>query len=314
MGKDQYRNTLLRLITAIEQALPGQISLDDLSREAYLSKYHLHRVFRALSGVPLAEYVRRRRLTNSLEALSNSDKTILDIALDYGFSHEQSYIRAFRTLWGITPGEYRDSKPLLAATTPISADMLISTGHDNALITPVCVARPDIHLCGIRHFIRDDENAADNTAASRANSFLRDSVPRIPVPVYTDRYVAFIEHCAEANDNWYMTCAELRNRPNRVELSLIASDGFEYRHVRKQIFQEFLCVSRVHPEKLLWQDVVALYHTIFYEWIPSNMDTIEPGWHIEYVDLATAREDYSEFRILVPASTAVKIVEKKERV
>ena len=108
MEREQYRNTLVRLIQAIEKTLPDQISLDDLAAEAYLSKYHLHRVFRALSGVPLAEYIRRRRLTDSLEALSDSAKTVLAIALDYGFSHEQSYIRAFRSLWGITPGEYRE--------------------------------------------------------------------------------------------------------------------------------------------------------------------------------------------------------------
>lgn len=311
MEREQYRDTLVRLIEAVEQALPGRISLDDLAKEAYLSKYHLHRVFRALSGVPLAEYVRKRRLTDSLEELSNSPKTILAVALDYGFSHEQSYIRAFRTLWGITPGEYREKKPLVSATTAISPDTLISIGQDNTLITPACVARPDFHLCGIRHFIRDDENATDNTAATRARSFIQDSMPRIPAAVYKDRYVSYIEHCETATDNWYMTCTELHRNPGPQDIEQLRLAGFEYRHIQKQRYHEFLCISRMPPEKLRWEDVVSLYDTIFMEWIPKNRESIEPGWHIEYVDLSTAREDYSEFRVLVPVNTATKIVEKR---
>lgn len=303
MEREQYRNTLVRLIEAIENALPDQISLDDLAEEAYLSKYHLHRVFRALSGVPLAEYVRRRRLTDSLKDLSDSAKTVLAIAIEYGFSHEQSYIRAFRTLWGITPGEYRESKPLLPATPRISPESLISVGHDNALFTPGCVARADFHLCGIRHFIRDDDNIRDNSAATTAKSFMRNDLPRIPVPVYADRYVGYIEYCENPEDNWYMPCAELRKTPGLRDLDTVKSAGFEYRHIQKQLYREFLCVSRIHPTKLLWEDVVSLYHTIFYEWIPANKDNIEPGWHIEYVDLARSREDYSEFRVLVPVRT-----------
>ena len=303
MEREQYRNTLVRLIQAIEKTLPDQISLDELAAEAYLSKYHLHRVFRALSGVPLAEYVRRRRLTDSLEALSDSAKTVLAIALDYGFSHEQSYIRAFRSLWGITPGEYREQKPLLPATLPISPESLISVGHDNALIKPGCVARADFHLCGVRHFIRDEENMRDNSAASTARSFMQNDLLRIPVPVYADRYVGYIEHCEDPEDNWYMTCAELRKTPGLRDLDTVKSAGFEYRHIHKQLYREFLCVSRIHPTKLLWEDVVSLYHTIFYEWMPANVKNIEPGWHIEYVYLARAREDYSEFRVLVPVST-----------
>lgn len=314
MEREQYRNTLVRLFTAIERTLPDQISLDDLAKEAYLSKYHLHRVFKTLCGVPLAEYVRRRRLTNSLASLSDSGKTILAIALESGFGHEQSYIRAFRTLWGITPGEYRERKTLLPATPAISPEQLISVGQDNALISPGCVARPDLHLCGLRYFIRDDENAAENTAAARAKSFLGDCVPRIPVPVYTDRYVGYIEHCDNANDNWYMTCAELRKKPGPQETEKLTEEGFEYRHIQKQLYREFLCISRIHPSQLLWEDVVSIYHTIFYDWIPANSEIVEPGWHIEYVDFTTAREDYSEFRVLVPVSTATKIVETKERV
>ncbi len=62
-----------------------------------------------------------------------------------------------------------------------------------------------------------------------------DDLPRISVPVYTDRYVGCIEYCENPGDNWYMTCAELRS-PNPGDLSKLGSAGFEYRQVHKQLY------------------------------------------------------------------------------
>lgn len=83
--RDHYLSILERVIARVERSLAEPLSLDELSEEAALSKFHLHRVFRALAGIPLAEYVRRRRRGESLKTLANPSRSVLEVALENGF-------------------------------------------------------------------------------------------------------------------------------------------------------------------------------------------------------------------------------------
>lgn len=294
--KERYLDSLQRVIYRIEKSLPGAVHLDELSAEAGLSKYHLHRVFRSLTGYPLADYARSRRLSESLGALLHKEYSILDIALEFGFSHEQSYIRAFKHKWGVSPGEYRSRKLLLPITPGISLSSLVSVGDDSALVLPGLVMRQSLHLCGVRRFITDSDNSQYNSVASTAREFMSDILPTITHRVYADRYFGFVEHCPDPNDNWYMASTELRRGPVKKRQTNI-----EYRSISARMYHEFLLVARTHPANLLWQDVECLYGMIFDTWVKDNRDRLEPGWHLEFIDVSVAHDDYSEFRILIPA-------------
>lgn len=79
----------------------------ELAEIASLSPFYFQRLFSRLVGMPVAEYVKLRRLTRSCEALADSQKRILDIALQFGFFDHANYARAFRVAYGFTPQEYR---------------------------------------------------------------------------------------------------------------------------------------------------------------------------------------------------------------
>ena len=294
---EQYTASLERVVGRIERALSEPVSLDELARAAGLSKFHLHRVFRALTGYPLADYVRRRRLSESLTPLLGTDRTVLDIALECGFDYEQSYIRAFRTCWGISPGQCRKERALVPITEPIVSESLVPIGEDCALVAPRLVAKAGMTLCGIRHFITDEENGAHNTASKVANDFHDTDMRRIRDPLFETRYFGYVEHCPKASDNMYHTCAELRKQPAHEP-----PDGMRYIRISAGTYREFLLVSRIHPSRLLWQDVLQLYDVIFGDWLPRHPEQAGAGWHLEFVDNATAGEDYGEFRVLIPVS------------
>ncbi|MDR2597077.1 MAG: helix-turn-helix transcriptional regulator [Treponema sp.] len=74
-----------------------------------LSESHLHKLFRSTFNQPLGFYIRTYKLAESIDDLLNTKLKILDIALGYGFEYEQSYIRAFKREFGITPCELRRS-------------------------------------------------------------------------------------------------------------------------------------------------------------------------------------------------------------
>lgn len=293
--RDHYQGALKRIVSLVERSLTEPLVLDELSAEAGLSKFHLHRVFRALTGYPLAEYVRRRRLSESLEFLGDDAHSVLDAALASGFAHEQSYGRAFKARWGLTPGAWRTGKTLLEITEPITPGEILPVGTESALLAPRLVARPPMALCGIRHFVTDAENIAEDTVARIANRFVSEERPRISDPLFSRRYVGYVEHCENPNDNLYHTCAELRAAPK-----FPPPDGMRHIAIEEGTFREFLLVSRVHPMRLLWSDVASLYDAVFRDWLPHNPEGARAGWHLEYIDLANAAEDYGEFRILIP--------------
>ncbi|WP_128379846.1 AraC family transcriptional regulator [Streptomyces cavernae] len=91
----------------IEANLDQGIEVADLARIAMTSEYHFRRLFSALAGIPLSEYVRRRRLTVAGAEVLAGERTLLEIAVRYGYSSGEAFARAFRAMHGVGPGEVR---------------------------------------------------------------------------------------------------------------------------------------------------------------------------------------------------------------
>ena len=84
-----------------------KLTLSRLADRLGYSEFHVSRRFREISGMPLRDYLRGRRLAFALRDLRDTDAGILDIALDYGFSSHEAFTRAFRAQYGMTPSQYR---------------------------------------------------------------------------------------------------------------------------------------------------------------------------------------------------------------
>lgn len=97
-------------IEYIENNLNKKIQLKELADKAFLSKYHFHRVFHSVVGEPVAEYIRKKRLEEAANELLTTENKIIDIALKYQFSNQESFTKAFKRLYGIPPKEFRKNK------------------------------------------------------------------------------------------------------------------------------------------------------------------------------------------------------------
>ena len=94
-------------IDHIEANLDTPLDLDGVAAAVGLSRYHLHRLFQACYGEGLKAYIRKRRLTWAAGQLRRTDARILDLALDCGFESQAAFTRAFKAMYGTTPGRYR---------------------------------------------------------------------------------------------------------------------------------------------------------------------------------------------------------------
>ncbi|MEU5306214.1 AraC family transcriptional regulator [Streptomyces noursei] len=91
----------------IEAHLDRPVGSVELARIAMTSEYHFRRMFSALAGMPLSEYLRRRRLTVAGAEVLAGERTLLDIAVRYGYGSGEAFARAFRSMHGVGPGEAR---------------------------------------------------------------------------------------------------------------------------------------------------------------------------------------------------------------
>lgn len=106
---------LNRLVDAIEARLEGDIDVPGFAREVGSTQYHVRRVFSSLAGMPLSEYIRRRRMTVAAADVAAGEQSLLDIAVRFGYGSTEAFARAFRSVHGASLDQVRrDGGPLVS--------------------------------------------------------------------------------------------------------------------------------------------------------------------------------------------------------
>ncbi|AEI43428.1 AraC family transcriptional regulator [Paenibacillus mucilaginosus] len=117
-------------IQYIEDHLTETIDFKRVGQLAQCSEYHFTRMFSFLAGVPLSEYIRRRRLTMAAFELQHSGIRIIDLAVKYGYGSPDSFTRAFQSLHGVTPTEARSQGGALKAYPRMSFQLTVQGGDE----------------------------------------------------------------------------------------------------------------------------------------------------------------------------------------
>ncbi|MGW4803978.1 AraC family transcriptional regulator [Kitasatospora sp. NPDC004272] len=109
----------------VEEHLDRRLDVAELARITATSEYHFRRLFSSLAGMPLSEYVRRRRLTVAAAEVLAGQPSLLDVAVRYGYTSGEAFARAFRTLHGVGPGEARRNGAVLNAQPRLSFRLVV---------------------------------------------------------------------------------------------------------------------------------------------------------------------------------------------
>ncbi|MFD0059924.1 GyrI-like domain-containing protein [Streptomyces sp. NPDC056690] len=249
----------------IERHLDRRIDIADLARIAATSEYHFRRMFSALAGLPLSEYIRRRRLTVAGAEVLSGEPTLLEIAVRYGYGSGEAFARAFRGLHGVGPGEARRTGAALWSQPRMSFRLIV---EGSTTMRYRVTEKPEFHVVGrkarvplvhegVNPAIADFIRGIDQATVRRIHA-LSDQEPEGVVSVSDD----LDPSRAEGTELDYY---------HAVVVSAAGPDDLDTLTVPAGTWAVFDS-SGPFPQTLqhLWRDV-------FTQWFPSNPYRSRPG-------------------------------------
>ena len=107
-----YSTMARALISYIESHLES-FDIREMSESFGFSEIYLRELFLKNVNIPIMQYYKRRRMIVSAFKILHTNKKIVDIALESGFSNHESYTRAFQKIFGMSPSKFRTKRPLM---------------------------------------------------------------------------------------------------------------------------------------------------------------------------------------------------------
>ncbi|WP_167278637.1 AraC family transcriptional regulator [Paenibacillus lupini] len=148
----EHYTRVQQAIMFMEDQLQEPLSLEVIAMEAGFSVYHFQRIFHAISGFTVQEYIRKRRLSVAAAELLVTKKTVLDIAVSYQYGSQEAFTRAFSSYFGATPAKYRKRQQPLVSQHPI--DFIALTANIRGglnMYKPDIVELPAIRIIGYNY-------------------------------------------------------------------------------------------------------------------------------------------------------------------
>ncbi|QJW48635.1 AraC family transcriptional regulator [bacterium BFN5] len=289
--------TISECIKFIEANIHKRISLDDIAAHCSLSKYHLHRVFRSLTGQTIMEYVQARKLSASIGEIIDTNMRIIDIAMEYGFDYEQSYIRAFRKKFGYTPLKVRSEQLSLIIQEKLNMNDIMSMNH-SIVYKPFFVFRQKFNLVGIQHKIM--KKSGDKVANLYGQDFFYHSRQQVVNAINPHVYFGYTDW--RDSDNGYTFYLPSVQAPDLAHIP----NGMTGVSIPAHKYVVFRFVGFFRPEEINGRQIGRLLVHMYSKWIYQSGFEFADQFRFEYIDSNLAQDDYCELDIYQPIVDANK--------
>jgi len=121
--KMDFVERMNRAMDYIEECLGDEICPEEIARIMACPFSQFQRSFMQITGIPVSEYIRRRRLTCAAYDLQNTGEKVIDIALKYGYGSPDAFAAAFKRMHGVNPASARDKGAKLAFYCRLSFEL-----------------------------------------------------------------------------------------------------------------------------------------------------------------------------------------------
>lgn len=143
-----YVNSIQKSIDYIEENLKEELNVEFLAKLIGFSSYHFYRLFNAYVGIPVMQYIRRRRLLFVINDVVNNGGRIIDVAMEYGFNTHSGFSKAFNKEYGCSPSEYMN---IVNGKIPKKINLMVLKKynlHTGVIMEPKIVVKPEFSIVG----------------------------------------------------------------------------------------------------------------------------------------------------------------------
>ena len=296
---NQIIDMIEKIVSYVETHIYEEFSLNELSDSVFISKFHMLRTFKSITGLGIMEYKNLRRLSLSIEDLLNSQKNISYISNKYGYAGSQSYIRAFKRFFDMTPSAFRNHPIELKIVERYNTSLLQICG-DGILIEPEIKMVPEFSIAGLPYYLNDYENYKNSSAIQMAFDFFYGHSHEIKDPLDPQIYIGysyvpegFLKKEIKERDVFYMPSLMINQQsivPKAMKKITIES--------RKYAIFKYIgyhAISQLERKML-----VDIWDYIHQSWTPSVSVEKDDVFAFERLDERILTNDYCEILIYVP--------------
>lgn len=123
-----WNEGITHAIEYIEKNLTEELDINEIAGKAYVSSFYFQKIFNALCGFTVGEYIRNRRLTLAAQELCSTNIKVVDVALKYCYESPDSFARAFTKFHGINPSLAREQGNKLNSFAPLKIKLTLEGG------------------------------------------------------------------------------------------------------------------------------------------------------------------------------------------
>lgn len=260
---------LVAVVDWIEAHLDDPLSLDAIADRSGLSPYHFSRLFTARMGRSVMAHVRGRRLVKAGRRLADDpDVRLIDLAFDCGFESQEAFTRAFRRVFGVTPGRFRQG----FAVTPIEGQYPMTMPSTPAAVTQL----PDLaHIAAFT--VAGPASRFDEATKAAIPQLWSRLIGALPFAGQVDSWATYgVVSGADRGDGSFDYIAGVE-----VDAGAVVPDGFVAKSIPAGSYAVFRIVLNggpVHPQ------VKAAMAAIWGELIPASGLTVADSPDFERYD------------------------------
>ncbi|MBP2630177.1 MAG: transcriptional regulator with only domain, AraC family, partial [Firmicutes bacterium] len=238
-----------------------------------------------------------RKLSSSISELKDTSRRIIDIAMDYGFDYEQSYIRAFRKKFGFTPLKIRSEPVSLVIQEKLNVDDIMSV-NNSVIYKPSFMFKQKFFLAGVKHKILN--KSGDRIANAYGREFFYQQSQQIKNPVDSQVYFGYTDWSDTDNGCIYympsLQVHDLKQIPSNMEGIVIPAHNYVVFHF----------VGFFRPDDINGRQIGRLLVHMYSKWIFNSGYKFADTFRFEYINNHLCKDNYCELDIYQPIIDANK--------
>lgn len=279
----------------IENHLLEELNLDSISENVNISKFHLLRIWKGATSTGLMEYVRRRRIAQSLGDLIHERNSIDFISSKYSFGCERTYNRVFKEEFSVSPARWRRQPTPLQILDRFNADFLHRAGEGLVFYRSTSVL-PSFAIAGKEYRVDVNDNMVNQTANRYGVDFFYNLRPRIINPVEKDTYIGYTAVPDPFQGyTWYQPSVQINQN------SIIPPE-MTVKHVTPHKYGVFTYMGPHRPEEISSKSLMVIWKHIFETWMPTVHFELKEKFSFERINYAKCSKHYCECNLYYPIS------------